>query len=260
MFILYRVGGGSASNVAKGAINRISYLNADFRNGQTVDDIINTLTVTNTTPSISGKDMPSEKEIKYLIKYNNSSQERCVTVKDYIDRLLMLPPKYGTPFRVGVSEESNKIMIYLLGIDNEGTLTTALPITLIKNIEDYLSSDVVEEYPNSKWIYYAKAIELISDTDITSENYNDTEEYKNVIRYFGSAKSKILGKTLDTTVDPEFKDFSTYTPDEKWAISDLAYNGIIENKKSDLNGNDKLTKSKLNRIVIEFALKYNLIT
>ena len=29
--ILYRVGGGSASNVAKGAINRISYLNADFR-------------------------------------------------------------------------------------------------------------------------------------------------------------------------------------------------------------------------------------
>ena len=54
-----------------------------------------------------------------------------MTVKDYIDRILMLPPKYGTPFRVGVAEENNKIMIYLLGINQDGKLDTALPSMLV---------------------------------------------------------------------------------------------------------------------------------
>ena len=90
VYILYRVGGGKTSNVAKGAINRVSYLNADLRGGASGDTIIKSLRVENTTPSVSGKDMPSEREMRYLIKYHNAAQERCVTVKDYIDRILML--------------------------------------------------------------------------------------------------------------------------------------------------------------------------
>ena len=116
IFVLYRAGGGKSSNVPKGAINKVSYLNVIFgSNGdkEEGEKIIKTLTVENTTPSVSGKDMPNEKELKYLIKYNNAAQERCVTLKDYVDRILMMPPKYGTPFRVGVTEENNKIMIYV---------------------------------------------------------------------------------------------------------------------------------------------------
>jgi hypothetical protein len=85
VYILYRVGGGKTSNVAKGAINRVSYLNADLRGGASGDTIIKSLTVENTTPSVSGKDMPSEREMRYLIKSHNAAQERCVTIKDYID-------------------------------------------------------------------------------------------------------------------------------------------------------------------------------
>lgn len=152
MFILYRVGGGSTSNVAKGAINKITNLNADYPEEFPVDIILKNLKVENTTPSFSGKDMPSEKELKYFIKYAKSAQERCVTLKDYIDRILMLPPKYGTPFRVGVAEENNKIVIYLLGVDEQGKLTDLLPDLLVKNIEDYLSeyrmiNDYVEIKP-----------------------------------------------------------------------------------------------------------------
>lgn len=180
MYILYRVGGGSASNVAQGAINRISYLNADFRNPDTVEKIVRTISVTNTTPSISGKDMPSEKEIKYLIKYHNAAQERCVTVKDYIDRLLMLPPKYGTPFRIGVSEENNKVMIYLLGVNHSGKLSNELPVTLINNIEDYLSgyrmiNDFIE-------IKSGKIINISFDIDIiVDKNYNKSDVVSAVI-------------------------------------------------------------------------------
>ena len=178
IFILYRIGGGKSSNVGKGAINRISYLNADFRtNGA---EIINSLTVENTTPSISGKDMPSEKELRYLIKYHNAAQQRCVTVKDYIDRILMLPPKYGTPFRVGVTEENNKIMVYLLGINHNGNLDTSIPLTLAKNIEDYLSGyRMINDYVEIK---AGRIINLSFEIDvIVDKNYNKIDVIRSII-------------------------------------------------------------------------------
>lgn len=186
IFILHRVGGGAASNVAAGAINRITSLDIQFRNGDGSDymNAINlvkqTLSVTNTTPSVSGKDMPSNAELRYLIKYHNAAQERCVTVKDYIDRILNLPPRYGTPFRVGVMEENNKIMVYLLGINNLGQLDTLLPVTLVKNIEEYLEryrmiNDCVE-------IKSGRIINLGFDVDIiVDKNYNKTDVVKKAI-------------------------------------------------------------------------------
>lgn len=186
IFIMYRVGGGASSNVAAGAINRISYLDIHFRNddSRNFKDIVNlvksTISVVNTTPSVSGKDMPSNAELKYLIKYHNSAQERCVTVKDYIDRILNLPPKYGTPFRVGVMEENNKVMIYLLGINHLGQLDAVLPVTLVKNIERYLEryrmiNDFVE-------IKSGRIINLGFDVDaIVDKNYNKTDVVQKII-------------------------------------------------------------------------------
>ena len=181
VFILYRVGGGKSSNVAKGAINKISYLKAEFRGSIASASVISqTLKVENTTPSVSGKDMPTENELRYLIKYNKSAQERCVTVKDYIDRILRLPPKYGTPFRVGVLEENNKIMVYLLGLDYRGKLDTSLPLTLVKNIEEYLSgyrmiNDFVE-------IKSGRIINLSFDVNImVDKNYNKNDVVTSVI-------------------------------------------------------------------------------
>ena len=55
IYILYRLGGGSSSNVAKGAINKISSLNAEFRDKNTAGATMNSLRVENTTPSFSGK-------------------------------------------------------------------------------------------------------------------------------------------------------------------------------------------------------------
>ena len=182
IFILYRIGGGKRSNVAKGAINRVSYLNADFRgkDSQLISSVMRSMSAENTTPSVSGKDMPTEKEIKYLIKYNKSAQERCVTIKDYIDRILMLPPKYGTPFRVGVMEENNKIAVYVLGIDSQGKLDSMLPVALIRNIEDYLSGyRVINDYVEIK---AGKTINLSFDVDvIVDKNYNKSDVVSAII-------------------------------------------------------------------------------
>ena len=179
--ILYRVGGGVASNVAKGAINRISQLNINFKEDSDVSTITSQMKVENTTPSFSGKDMPSEQELKYYIKYHKAAQERCVTIKDYIDRLLLLPPKYGTPFRVGVAEENNKIVIYLLGIDNDGKLTSKVPSLLVENIKNYLNEyRVIGDYVEVK---SGKIINLGFNVDvIIDKNYNKVDVSKALIK------------------------------------------------------------------------------
>lgn len=146
MFVLYRVGGGVSSNVAQGAINSISLAVTEFKtdvqNGNTASErgkVINSLTVTNTSPAIAGKDAPSTAEIKYLTKYNTGSQGRCVTVKDYKARLMMMPPKYGSPFRASVIEDNNKILISTLNINADGKLMKALPEPLADNMIEYMS-------------------------------------------------------------------------------------------------------------------------
>ena len=146
MFVQYRVGGGEASNVAAGRINAISYLNAQIgkcissdTDASIIAMVRDSISCTNTTPSVSGKDAPSVEEIKNLIKYNNSSQERCVTLKDYISRVQTMPARYGCPFRISGIEENNKIMLYLLGVDSDGQLTNSIPTMLIRNMINYLS-------------------------------------------------------------------------------------------------------------------------
>jgi hypothetical protein len=119
MYILYRVGGGVSSNVAAGAINQIRYLNAVIGcksglDASTIAKVRKSITVINEYPSVTGKDAPTVDEIKAMIKYNSSAQNRCITVKDYENRIAMMPPRYGGPFRVSAIEENNKIIIFLL--------------------------------------------------------------------------------------------------------------------------------------------------
>lgn len=145
MYVLYEIGGGAETNLGAGSINSISLMNAQFHsdgselNSRFKGQVLSSFSVTNITPSVAGKDAPSINEIKYLTKYNTSSQDRCVTVKDYKTRLMMMPPKYGAPFRSAVIEDNNKISMSLLGLNSLGKLDKSLPETLVNNILEYMS-------------------------------------------------------------------------------------------------------------------------
>lgn len=182
MFILYRKGGGKKSNVAQGVMTDITFLSAEFRGSvpSTVTDVKRSLSVTNTTPSVSGKDMPSIDEVKHLIKYNNGAQERCVTVKDYHDRIGKLNPRYGCPFRYGVTEENNKIMVYLLGLNENGNLSDLLPDVLCENLQNYLSEyRMINDYVEMK---SGRIINLQFEIDLfVDKNYNTSDVVSNVI-------------------------------------------------------------------------------
>lgn len=173
VYVYYTVGGGAVSNIAAGAMTNISYRNMFVEGPDALinSNVRNSLTVTNTTPSISGRDEFTNDELRYLIKYNNSAQDRCVTIKDYMSRILMMPSEFGAPLKVGVSEINNKILITLLGLNYDGTLSKEINTKMIDNMIEYLSeyrmiNDYVEIQPG-------KIINLEFQVDVTVENSQD---------------------------------------------------------------------------------------
>jgi hypothetical protein len=141
IYIKYRVGGGSQSNVAANSIKNILTRNV-FVNGtnQAINQrVINSLRVNNTIPAFGGRDSLSNEEIRNFIKYNFSENGTCLTTSDYMLRLQKMEGKYGLPFRITAFEENNKIVISILGIDNNNKLDNQSTSILKDNISEYLS-------------------------------------------------------------------------------------------------------------------------
>lgn len=187
VFILYRAGGGKSSNVSPGAINKITYLNVEFAGTIANTDVKGTssvkesIRIEDSSASVSGKDMPTVEEVRNMIKYYVGSQDRCVTIKDYVSRVLMMPPKYGTPFRVSGAEGNNKVMLYLLGVDHEGHLDTTIPEPLVNNIEKYLDNyRMINDFIELK---SGRIINLSFDIDMyVDKNYNKSDVAAEVVR------------------------------------------------------------------------------
>lgn len=187
MYILYRTGAGSGSNLPKGSINRIGNLKVTFsdcnyENSMAAETaaIKSSFTVTNTTPAIMGRDMLTGEELRNYIKYNKGSQDRCVTLNDYRSRIMQMPCQYGVPYRAGVTEENNKIMIYLLGLDMNGKLTTDVPAAFIRNLESYLSEyRMINDYVEMK---AGRIINLSFEIDCyVNKSFNSADVVTNII-------------------------------------------------------------------------------
>lgn len=154
LYIYYTVGGGKSSNIGVNVMTTVSYLNVDINgvNDAIKSQIKNSISVKNTSASISGRDELTNEEIRYLIKYNNASQDRCVTIDDYRNRILTMPTEYGFPLKLGVVEKNNKILITMLGLSPDGTLSEYISEAIIANTMEYLSeykmiNDYVEIQP-----------------------------------------------------------------------------------------------------------------
>ncbi len=206
MYILYRAGGGAASNVATGAIDTVIYSDVKFPyiNGEQTPDpayisaVRKSVSVKNIYPSVTGKDAPSVDEIRAMIKYNSASLGRCVTLKDYVNRIMMMPPRYGCPFRVTGVEENNKIMLYMLGINSDGTLSDSLPEQLVKNMENYLAMyRSVNDFVEMK---VGRIVNIGVDADIiVCKDYNTgsvVEDVINVIKDYMSIDRHQLGESI----------------------------------------------------------------
>jgi hypothetical protein len=141
MFIQYRVGGGSDSNIGVNVINSTGLVNITVNgsNPNINQQVIRSLKVNNPTPALGGRDEPSVEEIRNQVRYNFASQGRAVTLKDYKTSVFKMPGKFGVPYRCGVYEYQNKVIISTLGLDSDGKLSNNSTNTLNQNIANYLS-------------------------------------------------------------------------------------------------------------------------
>ena len=141
LFVKYRIGGGSQSNIGVNAINQVGTVNF-FVNGPSNTNnqtVINSLTVNNITAAIGGANQPSIEEVRNMVTFNFASQNRAVTINDYNALIRKMPGKYGAPAKTAITEKDNKININILSYDSNGSLTQTVSNTLKQNIANYLS-------------------------------------------------------------------------------------------------------------------------
>ncbi len=141
IFIKYRVGGGTNTNLGPNTVNIFANKNVVV-NGpkQSVNQsIINTMTCNNSIPALGGKDELSIEEIRNMISYNYGSQGRGVTLEDYYSILFRMPGKYGVPFKFATSLRNNAIVYNIIGLDADGKLNNTSTNLLKENIAEFLT-------------------------------------------------------------------------------------------------------------------------
>lgn len=188
MFVQYRVGGGGDTNIGPNSLDKVTKLEMVINGPDNkVNQLVrNSITVNNPLPALGGKDEPSIEEVRNLVRYNFSSQNRAVTIQDYKARIGLMPGEFGVPFRCNVLEEQNKVKVYIINLSEDGGLTTTSTNTLKQNIATYLSdykmlNDYIE-VDNGKLYNIGFEVDLFIDkqfsqSEVISEVINIISEY-----------------------------------------------------------------------------------
>ncbi len=170
LFIQYRVGGGTPSNVGVNVITQVGTVSF-FVNGPSENinnTVINSLSCNNVTAAIGGAGAPTMEEVRNLVGFNFSAQNRAVTINDYDSILRTMPSQFGAPAKVSITEENNKIKIKLLSYDESGNLTESISNTLMSNISNYLSNyRMMNDYIS---VESANVINLGINIDVVLDN------------------------------------------------------------------------------------------
>lgn len=228
MFIKYRVGGGESSNIGPNVLTNLGVvefvINGDDPSVNT--NVRNSLTVNNPIPALGGAKQPSINQIRNLVRYNFSAQDRCVTIKDYQSRITLMPGKFGVPFRTGVWEERNKINVSILALDENNKLTTQSTDTLKENIAEYLADyRMINDYVTIK---NGQVINLAYEVDLYVE--------KTI------PKGEIIGGVAQSIT--EYMDINKWDMGDNIYLSQLIEN--INNVPGVLNVTDLRVYNKVN--------------
>lgn len=181
MYVKYRVGGGTGTNVGVGTINTVGQVAMRITgpNPQTNAIVQGSLTVTNVTPAIGGSDAPSIEELRNYIAYNFAAQNRAVTLNDYKSIIMGMPAKYGVPTKVAVTESQNKINVSVLTNDVNGLATEMVSSVILQNIANYLSRyRMINDYVVTR---PAQVINLGFEISILTQSGSQVSAISNIV-------------------------------------------------------------------------------
>ena len=201
LFVQYRVGGGTISNVGVNVITQIGTVSF-FVNGPSESintTVVNSLSCTNVTAAIGGANYPTVEEVRNLVAFNFAAQKRAVTVNDYDSLIRTMPSQFGAPAKVAITEENNKLKIQLLAYDESGSLTEIVSNTLKSNIANYLSNyRMINDYIS---IESANVIDLGFNIDVVLDNSQTQgaviSQIVNLVTNFMSPDNRQMGQNVN---------------------------------------------------------------
>jgi len=185
LFVKYRTGGGVNSNVGVDTLKALGTysLNVLGSRSDVNREVQRSLTVTNPIPAIGGNEGLSIEQIRQLVKYNFSSQERDVVLTDYLLQIYKMPGKFGSPYRANAFKENNKIVLPILSIGSDGHLKSESNTLLKSNITEYLTQfRMINDYVE---VRDGRIYNLALDIELYVENISDQEIANNVINTVG---------------------------------------------------------------------------
>jgi hypothetical protein len=194
LYVRYRVGGGTSGNIGANTINSVGnyQMNVNGPSQAVNQSVKRSLSVNNPIPSFGGTDSPSNEYIRQMIRYNFASQNRAVTIKDYVVAIDKMPGRFGVPFRNNVSERQNKIDVAILGLDSGGKLTNQSTNALKENMATWLADyRMINDYVlirDGKVFDLAFEIDVFTDKafqqgQIINNIINKTSEYFDINKW-----------------------------------------------------------------------------
>ena len=216
LFIQYRVGGGQATNLGVNVINQIGTVSF-FVNGPSESinrSVINTLKCNNVTAAIGGANAPTLEEVRNMVSYNFSAQNRAVTINDYESIIRTMPSQFGAPAKVSITEENNMIKIKMLSYDTSGNLTDTVSNTLKSNVANYLSNyRMINDYIS---INVAQVVDLEFDISVVIDGAQNQ----------GEVITRVIDK-VQTIMSPVFREMggNVYISELRSQVQDVP--GVI---------------------------------
>lgn len=181
LFVKYRTGGGSASNIGSEVLTQLGSYNLKVL-GSRQDynqQVQRSLKTSNPIPAIGGNNGLSTEQIRQLIKYNFASQFRDVTLTDYLLQIYKMPGEFGSPYRANAFKINNKVVISILGIGSDGKLSNTSNSLLKTNIAEYLTEfRMINDYIEIK---DGKIYNLAFEIDVYVENTADNQIANSII-------------------------------------------------------------------------------
>ena len=161
--------------------------------------MINSLSCNNVTAAIGGANYPTTEEVRNLVAFNFSAQQRAVTVNDYDSIIRTMPSQFGAPAKVAITEENNKIKVQMLSYDENGNLTNIMSNTLKNNVANYLSNyRMINDYVS---IETANVIDLGINVDIVLDNSQNQgtviSQVINLITTFFEPTNRQMGENVN---------------------------------------------------------------
>jgi hypothetical protein len=141
LYIRFRVGGGTESNVDKFTITKAGIVNMFFRPAtQDPGGMRSSVEVINLNASEGGGPAETISEIKTNADSFFAAQMRAVTREDFLTHVLTMPSRFGKPSKAYIKNtDYNKyaVDLHVLSLDSNGNLAPP-SFTLRENIKTYL--------------------------------------------------------------------------------------------------------------------------